>query len=438
MIADPFAIEGMTDEDRAYRGSRFSDVQAALFANPYQHVWGAAGERPLPVYAVTLHNVLRGLLPFGRHYLFREATARTHDSHADLRWGPDRAGFRRLLHPNGICLTGRWRITQDTPYSGYFRKGSEALIVGRYSTCCSEPRRGRTRSLSMVGKLFPTTDPDHMQPLTTASFITQQDIGGDYSDFINDAELRNAPNTTLWRRGLGAPILAVSGIVFAVVDKMPSIRQLYEIAELAQAPDAPTRTPLYMRLLVAPGQPRIGGDYSDFINDAELRNAPNTTLSRRGLDAPILAISGIVFAVVDKKPSIRQLYEIAELAQAPDAPTRTPLYMRLLVAPNQPRIAGDALDFRDEIMAQIYDRGDPAPKRTLTFNIEVTDEGITRGPNFYERRTFANWRHIGEIVFDRAVASYNGDFVIHFNHPTWRDDPNDRLTATRVKERKVR
>ncbi len=357
MIADPFAIEGMTDEDRAYRGSRFSDVQAALFANPYQSVWGAAGERPLPVYAVTLRNVLRGLLPFGRHYLFREATARTHDSGADLRWGPDRSGFRRLLHPNGICLTGRWRITEDTPYSGYFRKGSEALIVGRYSVCCSETRRGRTRSLSLVGKLFPTTDPEHEQPLHTGNFITQQDIGGDYSDFINDAELRNAPNTTLWRRGFGAPILAVSGIVFAVVDKMPSIRQLYEIAELAQAPDAPTRTPLYMRLLVAP---------------------------------------------------------------------------------NQPRIAGDTLDFRDEIMAQIYDRGDPAPKRTLTFNIEVTDEGITRGINAYERRTFANWRRIGEIVFDRAVASYNGDFVIHFNHPTWRDDPNDRLTATRVKERKVR
>ena len=31
-----FGIEGTTDEDRAYRGSRFSDVREALFANPYQ------------------------------------------------------------------------------------------------------------------------------------------------------------------------------------------------------------------------------------------------------------------------------------------------------------------------------------------------------------------------------------------------------------------
>ena len=40
--------------------------------------------------------------------------------------------------------------------------------------------------------------------------------------------------------------------------------------------------------------------------------------------------------------------------------------------------------------------------------------------------------------FDRAVVSYNGDFVIHFRHPTWRDDQNDPATATRINERKVR
>ena len=351
-----YGIEHVTDEDRAYRGSRFADVQAAIFANPYQRVWGAAGERPLPVHTVTLSDMLR-VLPFGRRHLFRQATARGVDSHADLRWGADRMGFRRIVHPNGICLTGRWRITTPTDYSGYFTTGSEALTIGRYSNCCTETQRGRNRSLSMVGKLFPTTDPDHAEPVRTASFFTQQDIGGGSEDFINDIELRNAPNTTAWRRGLGLPILLITGATFARVDRMPSIRQLYEVAELGKPPDAPTRTPSFMRLLVDPEQPRIGGE---------------------------------------------------------------------------------ALDFRDEIMAQIYDRGDPAPKRTLRFLIEVSDQGTTRGPAFYERRSIENWRRIGEIVFDRAVVSYNGDFVIHFNHPTWRDDPNDPSTATRVKERKVR
>ena len=70
--------------------------------------------------------------------------------------------------------------------------------------------------------------------------------------------------------------------------------------------------------------------------------------------------------------------------------------------------------------------------------IEVTDEGRTSGLPVRERRTFSNWKRIGRIVFDRAVVSHNGDAVIHFSHPTWRDDRNDPATATRVNGRKVR
>jgi hypothetical protein len=302
----------------------------------------------MPAYEVTLRSILRVL---------SQASARTVDSHADLRWGADRKGAQRLLHPNGVCLTGQWEITEETPYSGYFRKGSQALTVGRYSTCCTETRRGRMRSLALVGKLFPTTDPGHAEPLRTASFFTQQDFGGEHTDFINDAELRNAPDTRLWRRGAGMPILLLSGL--------------------------------------------------DFLR-------------------------------ADKEPTERQLYQIAELGKPQNEPTRAPAFMRLMMDPGQPRIAGEELDFRDEIMAQIFDRGDPAPKRTITFHIEVTDEGTTRGTPAFQRRTFGAWRRIGKLVFDRAVASYNGDFVIHYNHPTWRADRNDPATATRVNERKVR
>jgi hypothetical protein len=352
-----FGTEQVTDEDRAYRGSRFSEVRDAIFANPYQQVWGGSGEPPLPVYDVNLVGVLRGILPFGQPHFFQQAVARAVDARSDLRWGADRKGFRRIIHPNGICLTGWWEISEETSYSGFFQRGSRALVIGRYSTCCKETRRGHERSLSLVGKLFPTTDPNHTEPLRTANFITQEDIGGDRTDYINDAELRNAPNTTSWRRGFGVPVLLVEAIFFGKTDKEPTQRQLYQVAELGKPDGQPTRAPAFMRLLVDSGQPRI---------------------------------------------------------------------------------AGDALDFRDEIMAQIFDRGDPIAKRTLTFHIEVTDEGSTRGPNFLQRRSFMSWRRIGRLVFDNAVASYNGDFVIHFTHPTWRDDRNDPSTATRVNERKVR
>ena len=75
------------------------------------------------------------------------------------------------------------------------------------------------------------------------------------------------------------------------------------------------------------------------------------------------------------------------------------------MAPEQPRIEGEALDFRDEVMAQISDCGDAEAKRELTFHIELTDDGDTHGRPAFERRTFSGWRHIGKITFQRAVDS---------------------------------
>jgi hypothetical protein len=349
--------EQFTDEDREYSGSRFRDVVDALFANPYQRVWGREGEPPLPNQEQTIKTVFGGLLSRGRPPRFERASERTLDSRADLRWGPDRKGFTRFLHPNGVCLVGRWEITEDTPYSGYFARGSTALVVARYSSGAGGNRRGRIRSLALVGKLFPTVDPDHQVPLRTADFITQEDIGGARSESINAAELRNAPDVTVFRRGPAGTLLIKVAAVFRRVDQQPTIRQLYPIAELGKPAGTPTRAPEFMRLLVATGQPVIAG---------------------------------------------------------PD------------------------LDVRDEVMAQIFDRGDPVPKRTLTFTIDVTDEGRTSGTPFRVRRTFRNWRCIGTLIFDNAVVSYNGDAVIHFSHPTWRQDRNDPATATRVSGRKVR
>jgi hypothetical protein len=349
--------EETSNDDRRYRGSRFSEVSHALFDQPYHWPWGGVKHPGMPRYVVGLRRFAQGILPFGRPFRFWQAAARTVDSYADLRWGSDGKGFRRLVHPNGICLTGRWEITEETDYSGYFSKGSQALIVGRYSICCTEPRRGYTRSLSLVGKLFPTTDPDHTELLRTANFITQQDFGGEHTDYINDAATTNAPDTRSWRRGWGLPILILTGVVLKLVDKEATIRELYEISELGKPKSEPSRTPKFMRLRVAPGQKKI---------------------------------------------------------------------------------EGEKLDFRDEIMAHIYDQGDPDPQGTLIFEIDVTDEGTQRGLPLFERRTFNNWKHIGRITFNRAAASYNGDHVIHFHHPKWRGDRNDPASVLRVNEQRVR
>lgn len=262
-----FGSQGFGDEDRRAKGSRYSDVKKALHHNAYYLDWNGPDEPGLPTYGVTLGRVLKGILPYGLPWCFRDAAARTLDSNADMRWGPDNRGFRRLVHPNGVCLFGKWKIDEPTPYTGYFEEGKEALIIGRYSTCCSETRRGHNRSLSLVGKLYPTVDENHTELLETANFITQEDLGGMRTDFINDAKLRNAPDTTPWRRGWGAPILLLTGVAFLMVDREPTVRQLYPIAELGKPRGEATYCPQFMQLTVGSSMPRIDGDGMDFRNE---------------------------------------------------------------------------------------------------------------------------------------------------------------------------
>ena len=99
----------------------------------------------------------------------------------------------------------------------------------------------------MVGKLFPTTDPHHTTLLRTANFITQEDIGGAKSAYINDADLRNAPDITVSRRGAsGFALLTRVGMTFRRYRfREGGQRQLYQIAELGKPPGEPTRTPQF-------------------------------------------------------------------------------------------------------------------------------------------------------------------------------------------------
>src|SRR4051812_4461593 len=96
--------EQFTDEDRVYSGARFREVVDALFANPYQKVWGREGEPPLPDHETTIRSVFGGVFSLHRPPRFQRASERTLDSGADLRWGPDGKGFTRFLHPTGVCL----------------------------------------------------------------------------------------------------------------------------------------------------------------------------------------------------------------------------------------------------------------------------------------------------------------------------------------------
>jgi hypothetical protein len=353
-----FGSQGLTPEDLEYKGSRFGEVKSAIFANPYQKVWGDPKEPPLPEYKTTNRSVYAGSLPFGKPPQFKLASIRALDSGADLRWGDDRRGFRRLVRPAGVCVTGIWEIDQDNPYSGYFRNGSRGLAIARISTGVTMTLRGIRRSFGMALKLYPTADDDHTELLRTANVFLAEDLGGSTSRHITEVDLTNAPRIRAWNRGNEIPVLLKEGVVFEIVDRMGTMRQVYPIAELGVGEGAPTIAPEFMCLRASAGQPTIDED-----------------------------------------------------------------------------------DVRNEVLAHIFDKGNPMPLRTLSFDIAVSDRGKQSGFPFFPeglQQTVSDWQTIGKVVFNDGVASYNGDFVVHFRHPTWRKDKNDPASSFRAGGKKVR
>jgi hypothetical protein len=103
-----------------YTGSSFREVWSQVASDPYA---------TLPHYQVTLGS----FFGFFQDHLL-DASRRTLDDHSDVL-----PPFRKLLHPNGVCLAGTWNITEETPYTGYFRKG------GRTSEWSSSVRRDASR-----------------------------------------------------------------------------------------------------------------------------------------------------------------------------------------------------------------------------------------------------------------------------------------------------
>jgi hypothetical protein len=331
----------------------YEEVYKAVFSEPYYgRSWKGPGR--LPVYKQTLTSLIQGLFsretPLG---LLAAAAHRTVRSRADLRWGKDGKGVRRLLHPNGICLAGTWRIDAALPgraYTGYFAKGAEGRIIARYSTGGSQPRGGHHRSLSLVGKIYPPAGAENAAN-APANFFTQQDIATTFSNSIRDGILTNSPPVTPLNRG----------------------KDIFQLLWL-----------------------------------------------------------GIVLSIADTRATERQLYEIAELGKPAVQPTYCPQFMRLTVSEETPRSHGLGIDFRDEILNILYDLDDPFPSgRRLIFDIAVSDTGKKHRFAGIEWLTGQHWTRIGSIAFAEAVASYNGDFVIHFHHPPWRNNRNDPRSVAR-------
>jgi hypothetical protein len=246
------ALAGSAFADvETYKGSRYSEVWQQVSSDPY---------RILPQYKVSFSSM------YGvAESKIRRSAERTLSNQSDLL-----PPFRKLVHPNGICLTGTWNITRDNPYTGYFSKDSKALIIARASSAMSETKRGEYRSFGLAGKIYPTDDRDHMEPLKTANFFTVDDLGGTQILRYTDTPLLNEPKMSK-RLGLLGSFATLSAIIkaFRSADGNPGYRPLYPIAKLGMEEPSASVAPKWMMLKAAPGQ---SFDIADFRHELRVRN----------------------------------------------------------------------------------------------------------------------------------------------------------------------
>jgi hypothetical protein len=245
----------------AYAGSRFADVWRAVAEAPYEH-YPLKRVGPLSAIEFVRKNIYRSA---------RRTLVRRDDLLGD---------FDKLVHPVGICLRGTWQISEPTRYTGYFRTGSKGLLIARASDGMGEYRPGKLRFLGIAGKLYPTSDAGHREPLETANFVMLENLGGSHTAHFVDATL-STDLLPLWPRpGLFWKIPAglVAAPAFALADRalsaaQPMIRQLYPIAELGEPTETAIVAPTVMRLVGTAANRRVAT--SELREELSMVHHPN-------------------------------------------------------------------------------------------------------------------------------------------------------------------
>lgn len=208
----------------------------------------------------------------------KAAAVRTVNSHDDYR-----DYFQKLVHANGVCFHGNWEITEDSPYSGYFKKGSVALIIGRISTAGPDPipSTKKPRSLGFAGKLFPTTD--HSKVVQTANFFTVDDLNGTATPRAVDVSFVNQPPVSFDTPN--GKVLKWINDIFQKADEQPGIRPLHSISRAGQSAGSPVVTPKWMRIKAVKQEKLADANDADFrieLSEPNYKNGLTFTIEVAG------------------------------------------------------------------------------------------------------------------------------------------------------------
>lgn len=250
MTGDGTGVKTAQAAAETYTGSSFRDVRAQLVSDPYT---------VLPHHQVSIGSMFKA----AKNILMRDSFSLV-DRDADLV-----PHMQKLLHAVGICLFGRWTITEDTGYTGCFRGGADHLMVVRCSTLLSATDRGMRRGFGLAGKIFPTLDPNEV--VRTANFVTIDVLGGTFAKRFSDVALTNSPAF-----GLNFGLLKLAFVmlnivyVFQKADASPDYRPLYALSETGLRPGETPKGPKWLQLTVEEG---IGkSDAIDFRDELRVAN----------------------------------------------------------------------------------------------------------------------------------------------------------------------
>ena len=225
-----------------------------LAHHSFQEVWKEVASDPyktLPQESISFGK----LFTFSKNIILHDAK-RTLSERSDIR-----KPFDKLAHPNGICLKGVWRITEASPYSGYFKKGTHASIIARASSAMSNTKRGEIRSFGFAGKIFPNKKKNTGY---TANFFLIDDLGGTDAAHYTDVALSNAPQVSTTSEVLKNLLYALKvASAFKDADVHPNIRQLYEVSELDEKVKSRSITPKWMKISAQKGQAVDAEDFRD-------------------------------------------------------------------------------------------------------------------------------------------------------------------------------
>jgi len=231
--------------------SQADDVNLSAVKNQFQSVWNVVRSNELATLPQDSVSFFKLFSAFKNIIL--EDAQRTLSDKSDLL-----PHFEKLAHPNGVCMKGTWNIDSESNYSGYFKSGSQALIIARASSAMSNTKKGEIRAFGMAGKLFATTDTLETLENPSANFFVIDDLGGTKADYFSDVELTNEPSVSTNSEVLKYALYALKvANAFRDADVNPNIRQVYEISHLGESNNSNIITPKWMKISAQEGQTKV-------------------------------------------------------------------------------------------------------------------------------------------------------------------------------------